>query len=328
MQAQNYNYPHFIALEGSVPDELERSGIGAAAVAVGVFDGVHLGHQRLLKTLAEAAEKENAVPVALTFFPHPRQVLGGDPAKVRLLIPPEERIRQLRESGAALVLALRFTPEFSRLEPEDFLEKVFEPDRNRVRIIGVGSNWRFGHRGTGGVPVLEDWGRRRGVRCVAVPETRIDGEVVSSSAIRRAVSSGDLELAGRLLGRPYALCGTIGGGFEVAGKVLRHPTANIVVEDGILPPDGVYAASIELEGLEKQFPAAVNIGFSPTFAYGGRARRVEAHIIGFSGDVYARRVRLYPLRYLRSERAFRDPESLRRQIEKDIEEICLTTKLT
>ncbi len=327
MQAKIYNYHNFIALEGSVPDELERENIPLGAVAVGVFDGVHLGHRKLLRELRLRAEEKNAVLAALTFVPHPRQVLGGDPGRVHLLIPVEERVRLLHEAGADIVLALNFTPEFSRLAPEDFLEKIFQPEKGRIAAIGVGANWRFGFRGAGNVELLEKWGRQCAVNCVAVPEMKIDGEVVSSSAVRRAVGAGNLELAIRMLGRPYALCGVISGGFEVAGKVLKHPTANILVKDGILPPDGVYAASIEVEGLGRAFPAAVNIGVSPTFAYGGAKRRVEAHILGFSGDIYSRRARLCPLHYLRPERAFPDPEALKKQIEKDIDEICSIVKL-
>ncbi len=325
MQAEIYNYPDFIAGHNSIGSVLKCGGITAAAVAVGVFDGVHLGHRELIGHLKNIADGFSGITAVLTFDPHPRAVLfPEDPPE--LLVPLEERTALLKEAGADMVLVAKFTPEFAMQKPEHFLDAVFEPRTGAVRAVGVGSNWRFGCRASGNAEVLAKWCSAHSMICTAVPEKRIDGEVVSSSSVRRAVASGNLELAGKLLGRSYVLCGHVVKGFQLAGTVLERPTANIEVCDGVMPPDGVYAGYVELEGKNRKYAAAVNIGFAPTFKYEKAKRRIEAHLLDFSGDLYDRKIRLTVLKYLRSERSFGSADALKMQIEKDVEEICRTIR--
>ena len=287
------------------------------AVGIGVFDGVHRGHQLLLAELAEMARETEAVPVAMTFVPHPREVLcPQDPP--RLLMPPKERLRLLRHYGAAEAVVIRFSPEFAGLAPEEFLQRLLRIS-STVTGICVGSDWRFGAKAAGNAALLADYCREHALAFRAVPELRIEGEVVSSTAIRRAVASGLLARAEALLGRPYRLTGIVEPGYHAAGRELKRPTANLAVDTGILPPDGVYAARALVAGIAH--PAAVNLGVAPTFGWPEGRRRLEVHVLDFSGNLYGMEIGVELIRHLRPERAFSGVEELRRQIEQDIEVI-------
>jgi riboflavin kinase/FMN adenylyltransferase len=293
-------------------------GIRRAALAIGVFDGVHLGHQLLLARLLDMARELDAVPCALTFSPHPRQVLAPEKAPP-LLLEPEQKARLLHGFGMTGVVTLPFTREFASQTPDAFIADCLYSDTVEVAGIAVGANWRFGRGGCGGVADLERIAAQKHFRLVAVPELRVDGQVVSSTAIRRAVAGGLLDRAAGLLGRNYSLTGTVVRGYRVASSELSHPTANLDVCHGVLPPNGVYAGLVHLDG--QAFDAAVNIGECPTFHRSGAEVRVEVHVLDFSGDLYGCRIELELLRYLREERTFGDSLALRQQIAEDVREI-------
>lgn len=293
-------------------------GIRRAALAIGVFDGVHLGHQMLLGKLREMALELDAVPCALTFSPHPRQVLVPEKAPP-LLLDPERKSQLLHHFGMTGVVTLPFTREFASQTPDDFIANCLRSDTVEAAGIAVGANWRFGHGGSGGIADLERIAGAGHFRLAVVPELRIDGQVVSSTAIRRAVAGGLLEKASRLLGRNYSLSGTVIHGYRVASSELSHPTANLDIRFGVLPPNGVYAGLMHLDG--NVFDAAVNIGECPTYRRCGAEVRVEVHVLDFTGDLYGRRIELELLRYLREERTFGDSRALRQQIVEDIREI-------
>lgn len=285
------------------------------AIGIGVFDGVHLGHQRMLAALGTMAANTGATPVALTFDPHPRAVLRPH-APPQLLISLAERIRLLKAYGAAEVVIVRFTPEFSRLSPEAFLDRLLDLPAT-VTGICVGAQWRFGAGGAGDAGLLAARCRAAGTAFTAVPELELDGVVVSSSNIRRAVAAGRLEEAAAMLGRPYRLTGTVEPGFGAAGKDLDCPTANVRLDAGVLPPDGVYAArALTADGRSVQ--AAVNIGLAPTFARTDGGRRLEAHLLDFAGNLYGQELTLDLIAYLRAERNFSDTVELKRQIAQDL----------
>ena len=287
-------------------------------LAIGVFDGVHKGHRKLLSEAVELAAALDAVPVALTFDPHPRSVLHPS-APVVLLQDLSERIRLLRECGAAMVAVADFTLEFAATSPEDFLDLLFEKVPRLAGVV-VGSNWRFGAGGSGDVSLLEKYAAERGFVLKAVTEKVIGDQVVSASIIRRLIAGGKLDEAADLLGYRYSISGNVANGYGIAGSKLDCPTANIEPTAGVLPPDGVYSGIVSVD--EKRYAAAVNIGVSPTY---GRAadtrRRIEAHLLDFSGNLYGRRVRLMLGEYLRSEQCFASEEALRCQIVKDVENI-------
>lgn len=299
-------------------NSLAGFGIKRVVLAIGVFDGVHMGHIKLLSRLMEMAHELDAVPCALTFFPHPRQVLAPEKAPP-LLLPPEQKSRLLHFFGMKAVVTLPFTREFAMQSPEEFIDNCLSSDTVEVAGIAVGSDWRFGRGGEGTAAELERICRAREIKLAAVEELKLNGEVVSSTAIRRAVAGGLLDKAAEMLGRYYSLYGEVVHGFQVASRELSHPTANLAMRYGILPPNGVYAGLLTLDG--KDYGAAVNIGECPTFNRADAQVRVEIHVLDFEGDLYGRQIELTPLDYLREERTFSDAQALKNQIVKDIAEV-------
>jgi riboflavin kinase/FMN adenylyltransferase len=305
---------HFINV--SSLGELAEYGIERAAVAIGVFDGVHKGHQLLIKELLEMTAGNGAAPVAVTFFPHPRAVLKpeGHPG---LLISPEKRIELLHSHGIKAVVTIPFTREFASLEPELFIKHSLISSNIELKGICVGAKWRFGAGGRGGSDTLKKFASAGHFEFRAVRELVIDGEEVSSTGIRHAVFSGLLGHAGKMLGRNYSLAGRVESGRHLAGPELEHPTANIKIEYGIIPPNGVYAAFTEIEGYK--YPVAVAVGVSPTFNYANNTNpRVEAHVIGFQGDLYGKKLEAVLLEYLREERSYSRKKELKEQILLDV----------
>ena len=283
-------------------------------LGIGVFDGVHLGHKRIIAEVAAMARRFGALPVAVTFFPHPREVLFPDSPPL-LLLPPEERLRRLREAGAASVGIIDFSAAVAATPPEDFLAGLLAGPYH-VRGICVGVHWRFGRNGAGNTRLLGADLARSEVAFRAIPELELEGSIVSSSAIRDAISAGELAKAERMMDAPAALYGEVEPGGHVATELLDTPTANLRVDYGVLPPNGVYATWAVVDG--RRFPSITNIGVSPTFDRDDGAQRVETHILsGFSGDLYRRKLTVELKRKLRNEARFPSPAALKRQIAAD-----------
>jgi len=272
------------------PQEL---GGGPRAVALGTFDGVHLGHRRVIETALEAGPE----PTVVTFDPHPRTALGN---RVELLTTLERRLELLEELGVQAVLVVEFTLELARLEPEEFVEQVLRPLGAEAVVAGV--DFRFGHGRKGDLGLLGSLGFD--VRSVPLVEG------VSSSAIRELVRSGGVQDAAKLQGRPVEVEGTVVAG-EARGGTLGFPTANLDVRPELLVPgNGIYA------GAAAGHRAAVSIGTNPH--YGGHERRVEAYLLDFSGDLYGQRLVVELWQRLRHEQAFETENDLVRQIEADV----------
>lgn len=299
-------------------DALKAYGISRIAVAIGVFDGVHAGHRRLLAELQKIASATDATPVAVTFSPHPRQIIQPDTAPA-LLLPNDEKLCRLTENGAQAVVTIPFTAEFAAKTPEEFISDTLKSDGITLCGVCVGKKWRFGAGGKGNAGLLTELAIRHGFTFSPVDEVEINGETVSSSAIRAAAAAGNLEKATRFLCAPYAIYGSVIHGEQVASTKLNTPTANLNVTAGVLPPAGVYAALVRMEG--KSYKAVVNIGSSPTFdSYGKKdLLRVEAHLLNTSADLYGKEITLEPVRFLRSECRFPTADALKEQIKKDIE---------
>jgi len=271
------------------------------AVAIGTFDGVHLGHRRVIDAAAATG-----LPVAVvTFDPHPRVALGN---QVELISTLERRLELLAELGVGETRVVRFTPETAALEPEEFVERELRP--LDVSVVVAGPDFRFGRRRRGDLGLL----RSLGIESVVVaPEPG-----VSSTAIRHALRDGDVVGAARLLGRPYELDGTVVAG-DQRGGTLGFPTANLAIPAGVLVPRyGIYAG----EALDHR--AAVSVGTNPH--YGGEERRIEPHLLDFDGDLYGRRLLVELWRRLRDERAFESEQALVEQIARDIEETRAATR--
>jgi riboflavin kinase/FMN adenylyltransferase len=279
-------------------EELERR---PRAAAIGVFDGVHLGHRVVLDELRAM----NRLPTVITFDPHPRIVLGYG---VELLATLERRLELLAEAGVEETLVLEFTHELQQFEPEEFADSVLRG--LGVETIVAGSDFRFGHRRRGDLDLLESLGFD--VRCLSMAPG------ISSSRIRELLHAGEVGQAAELLGRPPEVEGTVVVGDE-RGGTLGFPTANIAVGPNLLVPAyGIYAGSA------LGHRAAVSLGTNPH--YGGTERRIEAHLLDFSGDLYGRRLVVELWRRLRDERAFASEEELVAQIARDVEEARATQR--
>lgn len=299
--------------------ELVENGIKRVSIAIGVFDGVHRGHQLLLRQLTEMAGKNDSVPAAMTFYPHPRAVLEPHNPPP-LLISPSKRISLLHDYGMQAVVTLPFSQSFAEQSPQEFIRKCLHSPEIRICGLCVGEKWRFGAGGAGGIELLEQMSVKDGFDFAAVPEFIINGELVSSTGIRRAIAGGKLSEAAAMLGRNYSLVGSVEKGHQDAGRDLQHPTANLSIRYGVLPPCGVYAARAFING--RKYTAAVNVGVSPTYNRPEEKKvRFEVHCLDFSEDIYGRSVEVELLEYIREERCFLSPGELKKQIEADLERI-------
>jgi riboflavin kinase/FMN adenylyltransferase len=272
----------------------DRLGDVPRVVALGTFDGVHLGHRRVI----DAALAAGPEPTVVTFDPHPRTALGN---RVELLTSLERRLELLRELGVEATVLVEFTLDVARLEPEEFAKEALRPIG--AEIVVAGEDFRFGRGRTGDLELLE----RLGFETVPVPILK----GISSSRIRELVAEGEVEAAAKLLGRPVEVEGTVVAG-DARGGTLGFPTANLGIRPELLvPANGIYA------GAAGENRAAVSIGTNPH--YGGRERRVEAHLLDFDGDLYGRRFVVELWERLRDEAAFESEEELIAQIARDVE---------
>ncbi len=294
-------------------DDLGTS-LGGVCLALGMFDGVHRGHQHVVGQAVADAHRLGATPVAVTFHPHPLAILRPDDAP-RLLQSLPHRLRELARLAPAATLVLGFTPALSRRTGREFIADL-QTGFGRIRSVTVGAGFHFGHGRSGHVDLLREVGALDGFEVHAMEPVRVDGEVVSSTRIRTTLRSGDLAAVGRLLGRPYALAGAVVPGDRI-GRTLGFPTANLDVAGLELPPHGVYAVRARMDGVPH--PAALNLGRRPTV--GDRLEeRCEVHLIDFDGDLYGRELEVEFVRRLRGETRFASVGALREQIAADIGE--------
>jgi riboflavin kinase/FMN adenylyltransferase len=282
------------------------------AVTIGNFDGVHRGHQEILRRVRERAAKQDLLGAVLTFDPHPARVLR--PAAAPLLLTTlEQRLHAFDEAGIAAALVMRFDLEVAKISAEDFVRR-FLVEAMRAQVVLVGGNFRFGHRQAGDVKLLTELGRQCGFEVEVVPPVVEAGTVVSSTAVRAAVREGRMEDAAKLLGRPFALEGEIRTGTG-QGRKLVVPTLNLATEQECLPKNGVYVTETAVRG--KTYRSVTNVGVRPTFD--GTRLAIESHLFGFSEDVTSGRMEIRFRTRLRDEQKFAGPDALREQILRDIE---------
>ena len=287
--------------------------LGTPVVTWGVFDGVHVGHRRVIQTLTGWARGEGVPAVVVTFDRHPLEVLRG--ASVPLISPLAERLRLLGEKGVDAVLVLNFTKEFARTTADAFVRDVVA---GKLRASGVvlGHDSRFGRDRAGDLATLEALSRELGLAVKRCEPELFEGRPVSSSLIRELIFAGRLDEARRLLGRPPSVIGTVVRG-DRRGSAIGIPTANLALHHAAKPPGGVYAADVPLDG--RVFRAVVNIGTRPTFKEGD-VETLEAHLLDYAGaDLYGRVLEVRFLARLRAERRFEGVEALKKQIAEDIE---------
>jgi len=281
------------------------------AVTIGNFDGVHRGHQALLTELCNQARRLPGPAVALTFDPHPLQLLR--PAQFQpVLTTIGQRAELLQAFGADQVVVLRTTPDLLQLPAREFFNQVLR-ERLQARTVVPGFNFGFGRNREGDVQTLATLCREAGMGFTLVPPLEIDGRPVSSSRVRNILLTGDVREAAVLLGRPYCLMGRVGTG-QRRGQTLGFPTANLEDLEVLVPGNGVYAVRVFHGGTT--WPGAANIGPNPTF--GEQARKVEVHLIGFQGDLYGARLAVDFIERLRDTRPFPSPAALVAQLQDDV----------
>ena len=285
-------------------------GWGRCVATIGVFDGVHLGHQQIIGRAVERARAAGVASVVLTFDPHPAEVVrpGSHPA---VLTTPRHQAELIEALGADVLCVLPFTLDFSRLTPAEFAHEVLVEHLHALAVVG-GENFRFGHKAAGDVAALGELGDRFGFAAEGVPLLREGGTTISSTYVRACVDAGDVAVAGRALGRPHRIEGVVVRG-DRRGRTIGFPTANLQPPRyAAIPADGVYAG--RLDGR----PAAVAIGTNPTFE--GRERRVEAYVLDFDGDLYGTHVALDLVARLRDMVRYDTVAALVEQMHRDVAE--------
>ena len=281
-------------------------------LTLGVFDGLHLGHQLIMRTVVERARVVNAIPTVITFDPHPRAVLHPESAPP-LLQTFDQKIEAFGVLGIEQTIVVRFTTEFASIRADEFLRDVVK-ERLQAQEVYLGRGFAFGHKREGNIELLKRLGKEFGFVAGEVPEVSLRGRRVSSSKIRDLLAHGQVNLARRMLGRPYGVEGLVERGDE-RGHKLGFPTANLHPHNRVIPKNGVYVTGTLIEGQWRR--SVTNIGVRPTFGQTTEPS-VETYVMNWDGDLYGNVIRVRFLYRLRDERKFASIEALKTQIERDV----------
>jgi riboflavin kinase/FMN adenylyltransferase len=292
------------------PDDPRPPWLVHPVLGLGNFDGLHRGHLKIIERVRRGAAEHGGTPMAMTFDPHPPRIVRPDKAPP-LLMTKAQRLEALHRAGIACVAVVRFTRELSEWDPETFVRSVLV-DWLRVSEVWVGANFLFGHGRSGNFSLLRTLGQRHAFRADKIDPVRYKDFVVSSTRIRRLVTEARMDEAGALLGHPYYLDGTIVEGRK-RGAAIGFPTANMVTDNELIPPHGVYATTMTIDGIVHA--GLTNIGVRPTFDESEAT--IETHVLRYAGDLYGRTVRLSFVQRLRDERRFDSVDALRAQIDAD-----------
>jgi riboflavin kinase / FMN adenylyltransferase len=287
-----------------------------AVVTSGTFDGVHLGHQKILSRVKELAKEKGGETVLLTFWPHPRMVLQPEDTSLQLLNTFEEKSQLLREQGIDHLIRIPFTKEFSQLSSEEFVQKILVEKIGTKKLV-IGYDHRFGKNREGSFEYLSAHANTYGFEVEEISRQDVEDIGVSSTQIRKALQEGNVHHATELLGKPYFLTGRVVKGDRL-GRLLGFPTANLDIEYNykLIPADGAYAVRVKHE--EQWLKGMLNVGVRPTV--GGKRRTIEAHIFDFDRDIYGETLQISFIRPIRPEIKFPDLEALKAQLLKDKEE--------
>jgi riboflavin kinase/FMN adenylyltransferase len=281
-------------------------------LAIGFFDGVHLGHQQIIRQTIADARQHDGIALVLTFDKHPNAIVAPEKTPP-LIYSLSQKLRAIQSLGIEDILLIGFDKPFSQQTGEEFVLALAR-DFGKIHSICVGANFAFGHKRSGNVALLKKLGGESQFNVHGLSAVSLDGKAVSSTRVRESIRAGNLDDASQMLGRPYAICGKVVTGDKL-GRNLGFPTANLDVTGLILPPNGVYTAVTRHEG--RLYRAALNIGIRPTVA-AGRQLRVEAHLLDFDGDLYGRELEIEIGEKLRDEKKFGSPQELKEQIAKDV----------
>ena len=290
-----------------------KPGNRKVCLAIGFFDGVHLGHQQIIRQTIADARQHNAIALVLTFDRHPNSVVAPNRVPPLIYSPPQ-KLRAIESLGADDLLLVAFDKIFSGQSGEAFVRGLAR-DLGSIQSICVGADFVFGHKRSGDVALLKRLGDETGFTVHGLAAVSLDGRVVSSTRIRETIRAGNLDGASQMLGRPYAIAGRVIEGDQL-GRRLGFPTANLDVTSLILPPNGVYAGLTTVK--RKSHCVALNIGFRPTLVSARPELRVEAHLLDFNGSLYDAELEVEIGEKLRDERKFASPAELRTQIGSDV----------
>ena len=292
-------------------DGLQRLG-KRFCLAIGVFDGVHRGHQSVIRAAMDDARNCGGLAAVVTFDPHPMRVLAPDRAPLLLTSTPH-KLELIGKLGVSACLVIEFNRAFANTPAEAFVERVSTrtPD---LQTICVGSRFHFGHDRKGNAALLRAISAQRGFRLHEMPSLTLDNEIISSTSVRKLVAAGELEKAARMLGRPFSILGTVVAG-DALGRTIGFPTANLNRHNEVAPPHGVYAVRAQIAG--KPRSGLVNIGTRPTVKSAGHAALTELHVLDFSGDLYGMDIEVFFIARLRDEKKFASLDELRAQIQRD-----------
>jgi riboflavin kinase/FMN adenylyltransferase len=294
------------------------NGSRKVCVAIGVFDGVHLGHQQIIRQTVADARQHDALALVVTFDQHPSVIVAPD------RVPPQifsrsQKLRAIKSLGADALLEIHFDEAFSKKTGEVFIREL-AGELGKIQSVCVGADFVFGRKRSGNVALLKQLGGELNFQVHGMSELALDGQTVSSTRIREAIRAGNLDAAGQMLGRSYAICGTVIAGDKI-GRQIGFPTANLDAARLVLPPNGVYAASTKLKG--QFYRVALNLGLRPTLAAAQPQLRVEAHLLDFSGELYGQELELELGGKLREERKFSSADDLQAQIARDVAAVRL-----
>ncbi|SKB86141.1 bifunctional riboflavin kinase/FAD synthetase [Daejeonella lutea] len=300
----------------------EFSKISNAVVTIGTFDGVHIGHQKIISRLQEIARQKNGETVILTFFPHPRMILHPEDKAIKLITTMQEKAERLEALGIDHLIITPFTRDFSNLSPQEYIRKVLL-DKIGTKHIVIGYDHRFGKDREGGLEHLQKFSSDFKFEVEEIPEQDINDVAVSSSKIRQAIFSGDVRTANDFLGYPFHLTGKVIKGDQI-GRTLGFPTANLFVEEiyKLIPSDGIYAVNVEINrdsGDAQCLKGMAYIGHRPTI--NGMTHNIEVNIFDFSQDIYNQTIRINFLNFIRPDEKFVSLEALKVQLAKDEEAV-------
>jgi riboflavin kinase/FMN adenylyltransferase len=296
--------------------DYSRNTTSRPIVTLGFFDGVHLGHAKILESVVNCARENNKNSLLITFWPHPRIVLHNDSKEFKLLTSLPEKQKIVEAIGIDYMLIMDFTPDLAKQSASSFIQNILI-DKLNASVVVVGYNHVFGHKGQGNFDLLKQFESSGDFRTIQVGPIQINGVKVSSTKIRAAIEEGAIDMANSLLDRPYSLTGTIEGGKQI-GRSIGFPTANISPTEPLkqIPGDGVYAVCVDYKGLS--YPAMLNIGNKPTLGHGSQ-RTIEAHIIGFDQNIYNEEITVRFMKRIRNEKKFPTLDDLKAQLAKDKE---------
>lgn len=284
-------------------------------LTLGNFDGVHLGHQEIFRMLIERAKEKNGTSVVFTFVPHPLSVIAPERAP-KLLTTYKDKIKQIKKFGIDVVICVNFTKEFATLKAEDFVKDVL-CEIIEVKEIFIGANYLFGKGRKGSPELLKHMGKEYGFTVSIIDEIKMNDITFSSSKIRKLVSKGKVDEASNFLGRLYSVEGVVISGAQRGKSLLKTPTANLSTANELLPKDGVYAVTVEIDG--KTYGGATNIGYNPTFK--DKKFSFETHVLDFDGELLGRILKVNFIKRIRDEMKFSGAKELGVQLKQDLQDI-------